>query len=128
MSDKLGWFQFYPRDHRGSRWLTLSVDDLNESVERPACYAIYIDGELAYIGQTTNFRYRMESGHRMNWARYSNAVTTRWGIFREVKVKAHFGVRFGDWAMREVRLITRLKPRLNCVGSIRPRAKRGEAA
>lgn|SRR5579863_8856195 len=36
-------------------------------------------------------------------------------------IKAHFGTRFGDWAMREVRLITYLRPRLNCVGSIRPR-------
>src|ERR1700687_4512111 len=55
---------------------------------------------------------------------YGVGYVTAWGWFRSVTIKVRFGTRYGDWAMREARLINRLQPPLNCVGSIK---KRGAA-
>lgn len=110
-------FQFYPSDWQGSRWIKFETYRLFP--RKPACYAIYLDGELAYIGQASDLATRMSShGIRQG---YSELVQTKWGVFKSVIVKARFGDRIGDWAMREIRLIHRLQPRLNCVGSKRVR-------
>lgn len=113
-------FQFYPADWRGSCWITI---DLGTAIapDKPACYAIYLEGQLSYVGQTANLRKRL-AGHGVEISRYSDSYKTPWGCFKLVVIKARFGTRFGDWAMRELRLIERLQPPLNCVGSIRKRA------
>lgn len=89
---------------------------------KPACYVIYLDGVLSYIGQASDLSTRL-SAHGIRVG-YGSSILTKWGEFRTVIVKARFGDRMGDWAMREIRLIHRLQPRLNCVGAAR---KRGEA-
>lgn len=105
----------------GSQWET--IDGENGPLgfpPLPACYVIYLDGVLSYIGQTTNLRKRI-AGHKIDICRYSNHVSSVWGQYRSIRVKVNFGTRYGDWAMRELRLIHRLQPRLNCVGSVKQR-------
>lgn len=104
-----------------TKWIAFDMQLFNNSLPRiPACYAIYLDGTLSYVGQTSDFGKRMSMhGIRLS---YGNAVITKWGTFESVVIKASFGGRLGEWAMREIRLIHRLQPRLNCVGSTRKRA------
>lgn len=111
-------FQFYPGDWRGSRWVTLVVGEALFP-RLPACYVIYIDGRLSYVGQAGDLAVRM-SAHGLRTG-YGGAVLSKWGQHRSVVVKARFSTLYGDWAMRELRLIRRLQPPLNCVGSVRRR-------
>ena len=113
-------FQFYPKDWRGSRWVSFTPDDTNVP-PLPACYVVYLDGKLSYIGQTTDLR-RMWLNHKIEICRYSRAVQTPWGRHVDVLFKVRFSTRYGDWAMREQRLIMRLQPPMNCSGSVKPRA------
>jgi len=85
----------------------------------PACYVIYMDGRLVYIGQTSNIKTRL-SNHDFRYD-YGNAIITPWGQCQKLKMKVNYGRRYGDWAMRELRLIKRLKPSLNCAFSVRAR-------
>ena len=111
-------FQFYPADWRGSRWVTFE-GGARVFPRKPACYAIYLDGVLSYIGQASDLATRI-SAHGIRQS-YSNDVMTKWGSFRSVVIKARFGTKMGDWAMREIRLIHRLQPPLNCVGAAKKR-------
>lgn len=112
-------FQFYPGDWRGSRWVTFDPC-MSIIPTAPACYVIYLDGALSYVGQASNLRKRLSS-YQIRPS-YGASTITPWGAFETVSVKARFASRFGDWAMREARLIQRLQPSLNCVGSIKKRA------
>ncbi len=49
---------------------------------------------------------------------YGTGHFTPWGQFNRVVVKVKTSYRYGDWAMRELRLIRRLKPDYNrtCLG------------
>lgn len=77
-----------------------------------ACYVIYVDRKVIYIGQTQNLRQR-----------FSVHVSARNGLGLQhidparVTVKVNRGMRYGDWAMRELRLIKRLLPVGNCTGT-----------
>lgn len=105
-----------------SKWHTYDIATLCMSLPRePACYVIYLDGVLSYVGQSTDFAKRI-SMHGIRPG-YGNSIATKWGYFTSVVVKARFSSRYGDWAMRELRLIKRLQPPLNCAGSIRKRGK-----
>lgn len=115
-------FQFYPADWRGSRWVIYDPASPTLLPPRPACYAVYLDGALSYIGQTSDIRKRIYT-HKINLARYSEGSSCVWGCFDEIIVKVRFGTRLGDWAMREHRLIHRLQPPLNCIGSTRKRSR-----
>lgn len=86
------------------RWHVLKIDC--HLPNAPCCYALYVFGELIYIGSTDNIRKRM-SGHRSDHS--------EWFGF-PVVLKVRFPKRFGEWAMTEIRLIRRLKPRLNKLG------------
>lgn len=117
-------FQFYPTDWVGSRWVSYEDASMAAFPRKPACYVIYLDGQLSYVGQTTDLAKRMSMhGIRMG---YGASVLTRWGPYRSVAVKSRFGVRYGDWAMREARLIHRLQPALNTLG-VRAKKAGGEA-
>ena len=108
----------YPADWKGSRWVCF-YPDKDMFPRLPACYVIYLDGALSYIGQASDLAVRMSShGIRIT---YGNNYATKWGHFKSVVVKARFSSRLGDWAMREIRLINRIQPPLNCVGSSRKR-------
>jgi predicted GIY-YIG superfamily endonuclease len=104
------WRSYYPNSHTGSRWVVLDPSAYPLPAI-PACYVFYGDGRLLYVGQTTDFKARMKS-HNVR-LRYSNGYTGPWGDYREMSVKVHFGIAYGDWAMRELRLIQRLRPEFN---------------
>lgn len=52
----------------------------------------------------------------------ANSIHTKWGEFNSVVVKARFGERLGEWAMRSIRRIDRLQSRMNCAGAAKKRA------
>lgn len=81
----------------------------------PGAYVIFGDGVLVYIGQGGSVSKRI-SAHQIGRG-YGASLATPWGIFNSVIVKVRYGRKLGDWAMREIRLIHRLQPRGNCVGS-----------
>ncbi len=81
---------------------------------RPGCYAIYLDGRLVYVGSTQSLRDRLTT-YRIREG-YGGGYLTPWGQFDSVRIKVRRSVRFGDWAMYELRMIRRLKPPLNCLG------------
>lgn len=112
---------YYAPDWKGTKWIVFDAGMCSLlAPAEPGCYVVYIDGKIAYIGQSINVRKRF-SMHGFNFAHYSNDYDTPWGQFDSVVIKVRFGDRYGDWAMRELRLIKRIKPHLNCVGSIRKR-------
>lgn len=85
----------------------------------PACYAIYIDGEVAYVGQSFRLSSRLSSYHihvNLFGVRADDWWVTPWGKFAHVRIKFKRSRRYGDWLMREARLIRRLKPRFNDYG------------
>lgn len=83
----------------------------------PRCagvYAIYFDDELVYIGQSVDI-YNRFSEHSIRYG-YAQNIITPWGDLpstAKVRVKVKRSRRLGDWAMHEIRLIHRLRPRLN---------------
>ena len=113
-------FQFYPGDWRGTRWVLFDPSVSFGVPILPACYAVYLDGDMRYVGQTMNLRKRLQN-HKIGLQRYSGGYQSPWGDAKKIIVKARFGSKFGDWAMREMRLINRLQPAGNCLGSIRKR-------
>ncbi len=66
----------------------------------PGVYVLYWHGELIYVGSTVSVLNRLED-HRTE------------GLIRFDRVKYKLTRKMGDWAMIEVRLIARLRPRLN---------------
>ncbi len=95
-----------------SYWKTLSVSDgfLRVSGPRqPGVYAIFLDGELTYIGSTINIADRL-AGHRLNRDMHTGLYHTPWGQCRTLGIKCRHSRRYGDWLMHEVRLIFRLQP------------------
>jgi excinuclease UvrABC nuclease subunit len=78
----------------------------------PACYVLALDGEVVYVGQTLNLQARFYA-HRIKH-RKDDSWRTAWGdLTGDLRLKVKFGQRYGDWCMREARLIDRLKPRFN---------------
>jgi excinuclease UvrABC nuclease subunit len=112
-------YEFYPSDWKGTFWIAYDAAHWYELPAKPACYAIYLDGKLSYVGQARNLQKRMQSYHIRY--RLSDSVSTPWGSYKQAIVKIHFARQFGDWAMREARLIERLQPPLNCLGGGRKR-------
>ena len=88
-----------PRPYYGSRWVRFSLQ--GELPPLACCYCVYLDAELLYVGQTGNLRERF----------VYHAATKKFpqGFY----LKVRFGDRYGDWAMRELRLIRRLQPPMN---------------
>jgi hypothetical protein len=94
----------------------------------PACYAVYFDGRLVYIGQSYDLhrRFLLHDFRRS----YSSGFITPWGFFHDVQritLKYKPARRYGEWAMRELRLIRRLEPKLNSRGGKRPQSDDGKA-
>lgn len=81
---------------------------------KPCVYAVYFDGRLVYVGQTNRLQNRF-CEHKFRHG-YGKEIITPWGDVpgtTRVTIKVGFSIRYGDWAMREIRLIHRLKPVLN---------------
>lgn len=105
------WEQLEPADHP---WFP----------KRPACYVIFVAGRPFYVGQTRSLADRFRS-YRIEFS-YGGRTErmTPWGCLEHVTLKVKWGRRYGDWLMREARLIRRLQPPMNCTGSIKPRKQR----
>jgi hypothetical protein len=94
-----------------SRWKMVEMCEGDDRLPKvPAVYAVYCDGSLVYIGSTVNLYFRTMSYTKVG---YSNFLTTPWGQFLRVFIKYSTSRKLGDWAMREIRLIHRLKPANN---------------
>lgn len=97
------------------KWSKYSWRDLSAMPRKPAVYAIYLDGDLCYVGQTVDLRNRFYE-HKIRYG-YGKNIILPWDDCvpddTEITIKASLSVRYGDWAMRELRLIRRLRPRFN---------------
>jgi excinuclease UvrABC nuclease subunit len=123
---KLPSFQFYPADWRKSYWISYDFEkyETEKIAKLPGCYVVYGDEALIYIGQASNVALRI-SNHRIKYG-YSSYILCPWGSFRSVIIKVRYGVRYGDWLAREARLIAKIQPPFNCIGSTKPRGKKHE--
>lgn len=90
----------------------------------PGVYVVFGDGQLLYVGSSTDLYKRIVHGHCIGVRGYGGLITTPWGKFKNVCIKCRVSKRYGDWAMREVRLIHRLNPPFNKAG----KRKHGVAA
>lgn len=101
------------RTHEKGRWKT--YDLMNSRLPRFAgVYALYISGDLVYIGSSTDIANRF-SEHNVRFG-YAKNIITPWVVVPEttsVELKVRRSVRRGDWAMWEIRLIGRLRPFFN---------------
>lgn len=95
-----------------SRWVTLQKPWIVPS--KPGVYAVYGDGELIYIGQSSDLRERLRR-HNIRPS-YGRGTHSPWGDFDSMHVKVRVGGKFGEWAMVEIRLIHRIRPRFNVSG------------
>jgi excinuclease UvrABC nuclease subunit len=78
-------------------------------------YAVYIDGQLVYIGQSSDIANRI-ANHRFRFGYRKNVILPWNGDVPDtskISLKIKRSKRFGDWAMWELRLIRRLKPIYN---------------
>jgi excinuclease UvrABC nuclease subunit len=78
----------------------------------PGVYAFVRAGRVVYVGQSTNLRKRLAS-YAYRWSE------GRWRIDPRIDgcvVKVSRSRRYGDWLMREARLIRRLRPKYNVAG------------
>lgn len=96
-----------------SKWT--AYDAPSDVPTDPGCYAVYLNGDLVYVGQSMNVRRRLREKNRFMPSRYSANFETPWGMGR-LKIKVRSSVKYGDWAMVELRLLRRLKPRGNTAG------------
>ena len=102
------WWWYTPRH----RWFEYSPHAPGQIPPLPACYVITLDGVSIYVGQTLNLRTRFYK-HGIKCTGESQ-WQTRWGpLTGEMRLKVKYGQRYGDWCMREARLIQRLQPRFN---------------
>jgi len=94
-----------------ARWKTLK-DCCDKLPESAGCYCFIENGVLVYVGSTVNLARRFNAYTLRPGL--SNATTfTNIGTFQNLVIKYKPSVRCGDWAMTEIRLICRYKPRLN---------------
>lgn len=94
-----------------SRWSKVDFDSLPSA---PGCYVILVDNLYLYVGASANIRQRLGSGRVQ---RHNGRLFTPWGVCTSLVVKVKSSVRVGDWLMDEYRLIRKLRPVLNSVGS-----------
>lgn len=109
-----------------SNWKT--IDLYSKIPEVACCYVIYFVheyiGRIVYVGSTKNLSKRI-SGHRLRPAvllddktkEYSYGITSsKMGVAPYAIVKYRESLEYGDWAMIELKLIKRLKPKFNKTG------------
>jgi excinuclease UvrABC nuclease subunit len=98
-----------------SKWKEYKLfPDKDKLPNAPCVYAVYFDGELVYVGQSSSLSNRF-SGHAFRYG-YAKNIHTPWADISSsvrIEIKAKFSERLGDWAMWEIRLIRRLKPIFN---------------
>lgn len=110
---------------RASRWEV--VNRSFESIAMPYAPAVYIAMEgkrVIYVGQTGNFRKRIPA-HNIVFNPAEMTWFTPWGEFKDFRIKVSTGGLYGSWAMRELRLIKKLKPEFNCLHGTRAKKANG---
>ena len=112
--------KFYSSDWRGTKWIELTfTTSLWKTQDIPGVYVIYVDKRIVYVGQTLNIHKRLLS-YKFRYS-YTGSIITPWGFCKKLKIKIQYSSKFGDWAMKELRLINRFQPIHNCVGSVKKR-------
>lgn len=104
------WCQRHWRTHR--HYVT------TKSLKRkPGVYVIIGDRQVQYIGSSCNIRQRL-TGRLPNVVHTEEGaiIRTVWGDFDEFELKIRYSTKYGDWLMRELRLIRRLRPIHNAAG------------
>jgi hypothetical protein len=115
--------RWYAADWAGSKWIVVDPTNLMSLPAAPACYVVTVRGVVVYIGQTANLRKRFYE-HKFRFGYSNNSILVPWGEcvpIGDLAVKVRHSDRYGDWAMRELRLIRRLQPEQNCHGSTKKR-------
>ncbi len=113
------------------RWFTIRDLLPVRFFPRPACYVVYLDEKLHYIGSTYNIKKRFQ-GYKIKPVKkrwgvgggfnpLNTAVLTPWGQCQSLFIKVRYSKKYGDWAMQELRLIRKLQPPGNCLFSTKRR-------
>lgn len=96
------------------RWIEFDPAANSILPRSPGVYVIMFDGVAVYVGQSIDLRDRLKQ-HAIRYG-YGTQYFTPWGrVPYAVKItgKYKLSVRYGDWAMWEIRLINRLSPKFN---------------
>lgn len=94
-----------------SHWQT--TNNVNAYTRFPAAaavYVVYVDSSLYYVGSTNNLDVRMRS----SWCRKDKDPHMREAT---IDIKFSLSIKYGDWLMKEARLIQRLGPRANVINN-----------
>jgi len=79
--------------------------------DAPGCYVLCGGSRAYYIGQSsTSVRNRIT---QHGWIINGSSVATKWGTFRDARIKVKCCSPYGEWLMLEARLIRRLSPTCN---------------
>lgn len=90
----------------------MPLDRLNGNA--PGLYAIYVDGQLKYIGMAKTIKSRLRAH---NIRQHSGMVTARGCCGSQVAVKVKYLDCRESRVLLESKLIRRLRPALNVVGN-----------
>lgn len=97
-----------------SLWSEHNPLSLSGVANQPCVYCVKIDGIVVYVGSTRRFRSRFYE-HKFRYGYWKNIILP-WcdiSLGQELSVKIKKSVRYGDWAMDEIRLIRKLRPVFN---------------
>jgi hypothetical protein len=104
----------------GRNWYKFNLYDLSKLPALPCCYVIYGDHNIIYIGSTINLSKRFGTGgHKVKIKsvalnkRLIESFVCTWGEFDSLYIKVRFSDFLGDWAQKEIYLISRLRPKFN---------------
>ncbi len=105
-----------------SRWNRIEYSEeyacCFDVLDKPGVYTVYGDNRIIYIGQSSSIKKRFTSYQiRLILEEYPNKIysykRSPWGTFEDLFIKVSYSKKFGDWAMRELRLIKKLNPPFN---------------
>jgi hypothetical protein len=100
---------------RPTRWHKLNGSfEQNALPVEPGVYVVGAGKRVLYVGQTRSIRARF-STYKIEFDVRSCPFIWRtpWGTHTDFWVKVSLGGKYGSWAMRELRLIKKLKPEFN---------------
>ena len=95
-----------------SRWKTFNTENALEIRNDPGVYVFYdLSRKVLYIGSSAKVGNRVRGHYQIGYG--SDVQTKKWGTFDDIVIKVSYSRKYGDWAMRELRLIRKLKPLFN---------------
>jgi excinuclease UvrABC nuclease subunit len=96
-------------------WQSINLmEERNKLPNSPATYVIYFNNDMVYIGSSKDIRNRF-SGHGFRYGYARNIITPWHEIHDSVAITLKYKItkKMGEWSMREIRLIHKLKPLFN---------------